>query len=82
MYRCYIGSCRIENEGLKHLAKANWPKLLRLNICKQKYYVRIKLHRIKWHYGTKSQFMAKDEKLVDLLVGLDIEIVDGQQNQL
>ena len=33
----YIGSCMIENEGLKHLAKANWPKLSRLSICKQKY---------------------------------------------
>ena len=26
--------CEIGNEGLKNLAKANWPKLSSLNICK------------------------------------------------
>ena len=29
-----IGSCQISNEAVRHLAKANWPKLTLLRICK------------------------------------------------
>ena len=30
----YSGSCEIGNEGIKHLAKAHWPRILNLNLSK------------------------------------------------
>ena len=29
----YLGSCQINNEAVRYVAKANWPKLQLLNIC-------------------------------------------------
>jgi hypothetical protein len=32
--RLFLGSCRLGNEGVRHLAKGNWLHLKFLNICK------------------------------------------------